>query len=118
MLVAVTTLLEAGLLAWMGLLVLLVGLRLLRRDIPTTGLLTSNVENEDIAPERVAALAIFPAVLVYYVIHALNSDLTVVNNRPVMPDIPENVLALLTGGNGLYLAGKIARQPNPNRGES
>jgi hypothetical protein len=111
MLVAVTKLLEAGLLAWMGLLGLLVGMRVLRRDIPATGLLTSNVETQDIAPERVTALAIFPAVLVYYVIHTLNSDLPVVNNHPVMPDIPENVLALLTGGNGLYLAGKIARQP-------
>jgi len=27
-----------------------------------------------------------------------------------MPDLPEGLVSLLTGGNGLYLAGKIARR--------
>ena len=39
-----------------------------------------------------------------------HADLSVVNGRPIMPDVPEYLLTILTGGNGLYLAGKISRR--------
>ena len=42
----------------------------------------------------------------YYVIKALNVDVSV---SASLPDIPQTLLVALTGSNSLYLAGKIAR---------
>jgi hypothetical protein len=102
-----------GLLVWFALLAAIVAGRILRGDIRVDGLLSGDPESRNrVDPERIANLAIFPSVLLFYIIHALNSDLTLIGNRPVMPDIPESLVALLTGGNGIYLAGKIVRRGN------
>lgn len=101
----VTKLLAAGLLLWFAALVLLIAVRVLRRDIEVTGLLTERGRDE-ITPERVAAMAVFPIIIIYYVLLALRVDVSV---NPSMPDIPELLVTILTGSNGLYLAGKIAR---------
>jgi hypothetical protein len=102
----------AGLLTWMALLMLLVAVRMLRGEIRVSGFLSSSATGAgtEIEPERVVAIATFPLVLLLYVMPALHSDLSLVNGRPIMPDVPEFLLTLLTGGNGLYLAGKIARR--------
>jgi hypothetical protein len=99
-------------LAWLAALALLISFRMLRGDIRTSGFLSTSSAGAgiEIAPERVVAMVAFPAVLLMYVMTALNTDLTAINGRPVMPDVPEFLLTLLTGGNGLYLAGKIARR--------
>ena len=104
----VTKLLATGLLLWFGLLFALIAVRVLRRDIEVRGLLTNSSERgrDDITPERVAAMAVFPTILLYYVLTALRADMSV---NPSMPDIPELLVTILTGSNGLYLAGKIAR---------
>jgi len=107
----ITKLLAAGLLTWLALLALLVAMRILRGDIPAAGVLVHAKTNgsSDVAPERVVAMAVFPLVILMYVMSALGSDLTIVAGRPTMPDLPDSLLVLLTGANGLYLAGKMAR---------
>jgi hypothetical protein len=108
-----TKLFAAGLLAWLGLLVLLVTVRMLRGDIRTTGLLSHRLDAREgkIAPERVVAMIAFPFVLGVYTLNALHADVSGAAGAPSLPDVPAYLLSLLTGGNGLYLAGKIARAP-------
>jgi hypothetical protein len=62
-----------------------------------------------IAPERVGAMVAFPLVLGLYTLDALHAGVTSAAGRPSLPDVPSYLLTLLTGGNGLYLVGKIAR---------
>jgi hypothetical protein len=99
---------EAGLLGWMALLILLIGVRILRGDIRADGLLLHREDDASVAPERALAMAIFPVVIISYAYTALNMNLEVPG--PVrLPDVPESLLNLVLGSNGLYLAGKIAR---------
>jgi hypothetical protein len=103
--------LEYGLLAWFGLLALLITIRILRRDIEVAGLLTHKAGDDRVLPERALHMAVFPAVVAFYVYTALQVDVTAVAEgvRPSLPQVPDYLLALLTGTNSLYLAGKIAR---------
>jgi hypothetical protein len=101
-------LLAAGLLAWLGLLALVIAIRILRRDIEVDGFLTARAGDQAVAPERVLMMAVFPVLLAYYVYTALSMQ------QPAegpwsLPNVPDYVIALLTGSNSLYLAGKIAR---------
>jgi hypothetical protein len=100
-----------GLIAWLGALALLVAIRILDGRIDTRGMLVTDPKRTgDIDPERVVALTLIPAVLVFYTIHTLNTGIvTLPTGALSMPDLPEGLVALLTGGNGLFLAGKIAR---------
>jgi hypothetical protein len=100
---------EYGLLAWFGLLALLIAIRVLRGDIVASGLLCNRSPDENVTPERVLMMAIFPSVVVFYAYNALTGELPIVDGRPSLPDVPQNLIALLTGTNSLYLAGKIAR---------
>ncbi len=97
-----------GLLAWFGLLGLLIALRLLNRTIWPIGILTD--DGVTVVPERLASLAIFVSVIGGYAFYGLTTDLPIVDGRPSLPEIPQSIIALLTGGNTLYLAGKIARR--------
>jgi hypothetical protein len=103
--------LEYGLLAWFGLLMLLIAVRILRRDIDASGILTQRGAGQAVLPERALHMAVFPAVIAFYLYTALHVDVTAVPEgvRPSMPDVPEYLLTLLTGTNSLFLAGKIAR---------
>ena len=103
--------LEYGLLAWFGLLTLLIAVRMLRRDIEVTGLLTQRSGDQSVLPERALHMAVFPVIIAFYLYTALHTDVTAVAEgvRPSMPDVPEYLLSLLTGTNSLFLAGKIAR---------
>jgi hypothetical protein len=98
--------LETGLVLWFVLLAVIVIGRVLRGEIDATGLLRHDAADTAVAPERVVSMLAFPVVLASYVLSALHADVTV---TPALPDLSENMLLLLGGGNGLYLAGKIAR---------
>jgi hypothetical protein len=98
-----------GLLAWFGALAMLIAGRILTGEIDCRGLLVNSRGNDQINPERVVTVALVPAILTYYAIDSLNSGAVTVAGRMSMPDLPENLVTLLTGSNGLYLAGKIAR---------
>ena len=103
-------LLAFGLIAWFAALALLVMVRILRGDIAYRGMLVTDGDRDGVDPERVLAMALIPAVLAFYAIHALNIGIVTTQTGLSMPDLPEGVVSLLTGGNGLYLAGKIARR--------
>ncbi len=104
----VITVLQSGLLGWMGLLMLLVGTRILSGDINAQGLLSHRLDDQTVLPERALSMAVFPVVIVSYAYTALNTDIS--TGGPVrLPDVPESLLNLMIGTNGLYLAGKIAR---------
>jgi hypothetical protein len=101
-----------GLIAWIVTLALLVAIRVLRGDIYTRGMLVTDPgKTGSIDPERLIAIGLVPAMLVFYTIHTLNTGVVPLpGGGSSMPDLPEVLLSLLAGGNGLYLAGKIARQ--------
>jgi len=105
-----TRLFEAGLLIWFVLLLIVIGGRILNGDIDATGVLVHE-HGEGVAPERVLAMAVFPVVLTSYFFNALHADMSV--PHPSLPDISDQMVMLLTGGNGLYLAGKIAHRRTP-----
>lgn len=97
---------EIGLLVWFALFAWLVLSRMLSGAIDASGLLQHGAEDAGVAPERVVSMIAFPAVLGSYVLAALHADMSV---QAALPDPSENMVLLLGGGNGLYLAGKIAR---------
>ena len=101
--------LEYALIVWFFLLAALVAMRTLSGDIMSSGFL-SDKPGEGTAPERAVMMAVFPAVLVAYAYNALTGDIPIINGRPSLPEVPQTLLALLTGSNSLYLAGKIARR--------
>ena len=104
--------LEYGLLAWFCLLALLLALRMLRRNITISGMLMAEPDAGRMAPERLLQMAAFPVVLFYLVQQGLQVDVSAAlaaGARPSLPNIPDNLITLLTGTNTLYLAGKIAR---------
>ena len=98
--------LEAGLLVWFGLLAAIIGYRVLSGDIDTTGFLKHKLSSTTVAPERVLSMSVFPVVIISYVFTALHADVS--GPHPMLPELQENLLLLLTSGNGLYLVGKIA----------
>jgi hypothetical protein len=107
-----TNVLATGLLVWLSLLALLVSFRALRGDIKVAGILAHRLDAADggqVVPERIVAMIVFPFVLLVYTLNALQADVGAAGGAPSLPDVPEYLLSLLTGGNGLYLAGKIAR---------
>ena len=99
-------LVETGLLVWFVLLATLVIGRVLSGDIDATGFLQHDLADNAVAPERVVSMIAFPVVVVTYVLSALHADISV---KAALPDLSDHMIVLLTGGNGLYLAGKIAR---------
>jgi preprotein translocase subunit SecY len=103
----ITRYLEVGLLIWFALFAAVVLSRMMRGDIPMHGLLQhSKGRDEPVAPERMLSMSVFPLVVISYVITAMHTDASVSHS---LPELSNNLLMLLTGGNGLYLAGKIAR---------
>jgi hypothetical protein len=103
--------LAAGLLIWLALLAMLIAVRMLRGDIDAMGMLSHKREHDSVAPERVVHMAVFPIVVFYYIHAALALDVSAVaeGTRPSLPDIPSNLLMLLTGTNSFYLLGKLSR---------
>jgi hypothetical protein len=98
--------LSAALVAWLGLLIGLTALRMLSGRISMRGLLLPE-PGRPIAPERLVAVAVFPMVLATLVYDSLTADIAA---TPSLPNVSNDVIALLTGSNVLYLSGKIARK--------
>ncbi len=104
----IVRLLATGLLVWFAVLAALIAVRILRRDIEVSGMLAqSKSDDAPVLPERVLAMAAFPTIVIGYVTLALHADVS--GAMPMLPDIPDSVVSLLTGSNSIYLAGKIAR---------
>ncbi len=99
--------LQAGLLIWFALLAALVVGRVLQNDISATGVLMQSRTDNSVAPERAVIMAVSPAIIIGYMVLGLHTDVS--GPKPSLPDIPDQLINLLIGTNGLYLAGKIAR---------
>jgi hypothetical protein len=97
---------ETGLLVWFALLAAIVIGRVMDGTIDADGLLHHDADDDGVAPERVVSMIAFPVVLITYVLSAINADASASH---ALPDLSQNMILLLAGGNGLYLAGKIAR---------
>lgn len=104
----ITRVLSLGLLIWFALLAALIAGRMLRGDINVSGFMRADRDpNEPVAPERALSMMLFPVVIGMYALDALHAPIDPLH--PSLPDLSDNLLMLLTGGNGLYLAGKITR---------
>jgi hypothetical protein len=103
----VANLFAAGLLVWFALLAVLIVMRVLNGDIFVAGMLQQTESDSGVIPERVLAMMTFPAVIIAYAMMALHADVS--SAHPSLPDVPETLITLLTGGNAVYLAGKAAR---------
>ncbi len=102
----ITQALAAGLLGWLALLALIILTRALSGELKTDGLLAAS-RGEGVAPERALSMLVFPVVIASYAYLALQVD---VGAKAALPDVPEQLMMLLTGSNGIYLAGQIARK--------
>ncbi len=95
---------EYALAGWLGLLALVIAIRILRGDIPLNGLL-STTDAGGINPERIQSLLVVGFVFGAYLMEFFGAG----SSTRSLPDVPESLLVLLAGSNGLYLSGKIAR---------
>ena len=91
-----------ALLTWLIVLGLVIALGMLRGDIPLQGLLTTT--GGQIDPERVQSLLVSLFVLGTFIVQVVRSP-----SHGSLPEIPESLVVLFAGSNGLYLSGKIAR---------
>ncbi len=94
---------EFALITWLVLLALVIALGILRGDIPLNGLLSTGGSGID--PERVQSLAVVAIVFGGYLMEVVGAP----SGARTLPEVPESLLLLLAGSNGLYLSGKVAR---------
>lgn len=90
------------LLAWLASLAAIIAFRMLTGAIPLVGILTTT--GDDINPERLQGLLVTCFVVIFFIFEIPGAFA-----RRSLPDIPQALLVLLGGSNGLYLGGKIAR---------
>ncbi len=101
-----TSILVASYAALLAALALLVTLKILRGDINSRGLL-ANRPRDVVAPERLQAIVVSLGIPLFYVaagISAIGTD------PPRLPDVPDWMLVLATGSQGIYVGGKVARR--------
>jgi hypothetical protein len=96
--------LSTGLQLWLAALALILLLRLLRGEASITEMLMTH-RGGGFAPDRVQGLLISLFAVGTLIVQAFRPDAP----QASLPDVPEAIVVLLAGGNGLYLAGKVAR---------
>ncbi len=108
--------LKSGLIVWLFLLIGVVLLKALTGEIRLNGLFREQgspgnaQDTPAYLPSRVQSLIAFLLIIGGYALLVLDSG-PVMNaeNKPSLPDVPESLLAVLVGSNGLYLAGKLVK---------
>ena len=113
----ISALTEWGLLCWLGAMALLVLYRCLNGGISLSGILAQDAEHNAQgrpSPERVQLLAMFLFALVAYAKLALEAAHGHVLTS--LPDVPNELLVLFAGSNGIYLSAKLGRTILSNRG--
>lgn len=105
-------LIQYAVLPWLLLFFAVVAIQILRGDINTKGLLRTGSESRDIDPERVAILGTTLFAAGSYLVSALHQGAVYIeaSHTYQMPDIPNSLLVVLGGSNGVYLGGKIMRK--------
>jgi hypothetical protein len=104
---------EKGLVIWLALLAVVVGMRCMRGDINLAGLLahdTADLGDARPAPERVQLLVAFVFALVAYARLTLHATQGADAPLPTqLPEAPTELVMLLGGSQSIYLAGKLGR---------
>lgn len=104
--------LQLLLLAWLGALILVVGLKLLTGKISTLGLFHSPKMREGFDPERLSLFMLTLGIAFYYVLHTLQMPICttgVQTCQATLPEIPQEVLYIFGGGQGAFIGGKFLR---------
>lgn len=102
---------------WLGALTLVVLTKILRGDINTHGLLQSQPDGS-YDGERVTLVFLTLITASYYVIHVIGTPLDAMrlgdpdHPRYILPDIPDELVALFGGSQVAYITGKIFRPVN------
>jgi hypothetical protein len=108
----VAVVLKTGLIVWLVLLMAIVIGRVLTGRMSSRGLLAEDAAHagSETSPTRAVSMLVFPLVVLLLVLDALQFDPSLVlpGTRPSFPNISDNLVLLLTGGNGIYLAGKLS----------
>lgn len=104
----VVRLLEAGLLTWMALFAVILLHKFVGGGTHQSGFLENARGEGTVAPERALSMVAFPVVIAGYAFAALHADVSP-GHPATLPPLSDNLLMLLSGGNGMYLVGKIAR---------
>ena len=82
---ATINLFEVGLLIWSAALVAFIA-SVLSGDIEVSGILAQSKSTDtSIPPERVVMVAVFPAIIVGYAVHAIQAEV-----HGTLPDIPDD----------------------------
>jgi len=104
-------LIQYAVLPWLLLFFAVVAIQILRGDINTRGLLRTRSAGGPIDPERVAILGTTLFAAGSYLLSALHQGAVFdeATHSYRMPDVPDALLAVLVGSNGIYLGGKIMR---------
>ena len=113
----IATLTERGLLCWLGAMALLVLYRCLTGGILLSGILAQSAEDNAQrrpSPERVQLLLMFLFALVAYARLALNAAHG--HALASLPEVPNELLVLFAGSNGIYLSAKLGRTILSNLG--
>jgi hypothetical protein len=105
------TLIEYGLLLWLGAMALAVLYRLLNGEMVTTGLLAhddAGAAGGETTPERSQYMLVILGAVAVYAYQALAAQH---GTAPIksLPEVPQNLLLIFGGSNVLYLSGKISR---------
>jgi hypothetical protein len=109
----IASIIRYAILPWLFLLFAVVLLKMLRGDINTAGLLRTRPGGR-IDPERVATMAATLFAIGAYALTVLHTGATFdpETQRFYMPDVPESILVIFGGANGVYLSGKLLRTRN------
>lgn len=110
---AFISLIQYAIPAWLLLFFAVILMKMLRGDINTNGLLKS-WQGGPTDPERAAIMALTIFAAGYYLISSINTGVQAnpQSGSPTMPDVPDGILVLLGGANGIYISGKIIRPRN------
>ncbi|MGH6871330.1 MAG: hypothetical protein ACREHE_07480 [Rhizomicrobium sp.] len=107
---ALGTILQYGLLIWLGAVGLAVAYRLLNGDMIVTGMLAhdgAGGRSGETTPERMQLMAVMLGAAFAYIWQAV--DAFHGGHIKSLPEVPQNLLLIFGGSNVLYLSGKIGR---------
>lgn len=103
---------EFGLIVWLALLAVVVFQKLIMNPARLSGLLASEAGSTGEA-DRVQLLMVAAITIGGYLLHVAREMARSAEPLTSLPDAPPALLAVLAGGQSIYLSGKLARKLRP-----